>query len=1495
MARTLFKIASIFSMMISSTLAGRCDVTSWTGSGHDFYDEYVAPNKDQFNCIKYQLDDGTTILEAVAPDSADANGYPTSGGCPAGSHRVKIKGSKGTKRSYFWIENDSNDALRNEIGSLSLTTDFGFLYKDSNNEQKYYQAYLTLSNKATNAFYVLKHTTDWSAASSNVKYRYGSTIGHAQACETPACPLGPMNLGYGSADKIQAEFDNYIEPLKNAGGTQCLTITQDSGVHVLQFKSGVCANTDGEWEVKISSFRKRVALNPVIVQKTEYLVFNTKGITAPVIDWKKEFQHCVASMLHNYRGFTSAASGGYTTWDGQTLENPTPCKIGFKWNDGTSDKYIQWNPQYLMDEMWANNQIKMRYSYRDCEGPDGYNVYYCDQDLHGFWPHQVTTAPTCVPPAWSSFDSAAADPTVSDTTKVNKAKQVANSQVAELGKVPKDETNEQRKAVAAQAIAFRRAAAKRIASAGIVTKTTTFEVELFSDDTEDPPGFVKEVVEMARAKEQKLKYVASVGSNVAEAKTGCTVTLENEATVVMGVGDEVGDWGIMCNPSGANLILLEQKGDDKYDVSCYENATWTNKNTDAEFGDLVSCSDGSEYYVGSIAQTVDASLFPWHGLSVAVPLTHTDPYYDIYLAATTAGSNSMCGPNIDGVVIHNPTPSTVNLGTHKYKLEILKDDAVTWSVDLEGIMNGFQSALICSDIEGGTSISHYFKANAADNIMAYSRSAGGQDAQDEVRLVKGDPATITMTYSKIDIADDATEYHRMLWPVCNDYGAGTDKCFQIFFENNEDEPTRACVDTDHTRTVCAAGEIVSGYIVNDINLCACVPSYHDTPQCLQSNNEHVFNHTCVACPAGTSSQGDAWPQLVDTTCVGVLCAENEYVAGKACTACPAGTTNAAGDDASGANTTCNPTLCLEDEHVVSNVCVTCPTGQGNEVGDDASGDDTDCYCLPGRTGANCDPILCSVNKHVVSHECVVCPPGSTNEAGDDASNVSTICDPVLCGLDEHVVSNECVACPPGTNNTADDDASGTDTVCDPILCLADEYVVNNTCVACDTGDKNDAGDDSSGSNTQCYTPCAESQHVQGGSCVACAAGTTKPAGDNPEGANTDCVPILCLEDQYVESNTCKNCSTGSGAAAGADASGADTGCGCPKDHRVQANACVQCAGGSVRLAGDDTVGNDTDCGCEEDHYLSSATCTECAPGTTRPEGDNPLDGQDTACENIICGENERVAGHACVPCGAELVNKAGDDASGDNTTCYALCLEDHYVSSGACTECAPGTTRPKGDDPEGNNTACEDILCAVDERVAGHACVPCDTGLVNKAGDNASGVNTTCYALCSEDHYVSSGACTECAPGTTRPEGDDPEGGDDTVCEATLCAADEKVVSNACVACDAGQLNDAGDDASGVDTHCYTPCAENEYVQANVCQSCAAGTTRTAGDNPEGNNTACDATLCAADEKVSSHVCVACDAGDKNDAGDDASGANTGCYTPCAENQHVSIPQGCTA
>ena len=65
----------------------------------------------------------------------------------------------------------------------------------------------------------------------------------------------------------------------------------------------------------------------------------------------------------------------------------------------------------------------------------------------------------------------------------------------------------------------------------------------------------------------------------------------------------------------------------------------------------------------------------------------------------------------------------------------------------------------------------------------------------------------------------------------------------------------------------------------------------------------------------------------------------------------------------------------------------------------------------------------------------------------------------------------------------------------------------------------------------------------------------------------------------------------------------------------------------------------------------------CPAGTTNTTGDD-ASGPDTACDPILCGQDEYVASNLCTTCPTDTTNAAGDDASGADTTCDDPCVNN---------------------------------------------------------------------------------------------------------------------------------------------------------------------------------------------------------------------------------------------
>jgi hypothetical protein len=169
-------------------------------------------------------------------------------------------------------------------------------------------------------------------------------------------------------------------------------------------------------------------------------------------------------------------------------------------------------------------------------------------------------------------------------------------------------------------------------------------------------------------------------------------------------------------------------------------------------------------------------------------------------------------------------------------------------------------------------------------------------------------------------------------------------------------------------------------------------------------------------------------------------------------------------------------------------------------------------------------------------------------------------------------------------------------------------------------------------------------------------------------------------------------------------------------------------------------------------------------------GMTPFDSGHDPIEPVLCLENEYVLEHLCEPCPAGTTNPAGDDASGEDTTCDAtLCDADQYVLSNVCEACPAGSTNAAEDDASGSDTNCDATLCGTDQYVLSNACETCPAGSTNLAGDNASTSDTGCDAtLCSTDQYVLNHLCTPCSGSDTNVAGDDASG-TNTACDPDAC------------------------------------------------------------------------------------------------------------------------------
>ena len=80
-------------------------------------------------------------------------------------------------------------------------------------------------------------------------------------------------------------------------------------------------------------------------------------------------------------------------------------------------------------------------------------------------------------------------------------------------------------------------------------------------------------------------------------------------------------------------------------------------------------------------------------------------------------------------------------------------------------------------------------------------------------------------------------------------------------------------------------------------------------------------------------------------------------------------------------------------------------------------------------------------------------------------------------------------------------------------------------------------------------------------------------------------------------------------------------------------------------------------------------------------------------------------------------------SNNDETAAPVLCAVDQYVSSNVCVGCLGGSTNDAGDDPSGDDTTC---ACAENQFVFSNGCSDCGDEETNIAGNPVPGQNTFC-------------------------------------------------------------------------------------------------------------------------------------------------------------------------
>ena len=514
------------------------------------------------------------------------------------------------------------------------------------------------------------------------------------------------------------------------------------------------------------------------------------------------------------------------------------------------------------------------------------------------------------------------------------------------------------------------------------------------------------------------------------------------------------------------------------------------------------------------------------------------------------------------------------------------------------------------------------------------------------------------------------------------------------------------------------------------------------------------------CICGEGFNGDGY------TCVdaNLPCLTNERVSAGSCVPCETGQINEAGDFPNGTNTTCEYAPCTLNvtTGLLTDASIGCMIGAASGTYGNCA-----CACTDGFSGQFCDE--CALGFGFDGSDCLEC----VSPYASDTTLYSESCHKQTCGVNKRLASVfdtntldeavNCEACPAGMESNA------SSLVCTDILCAENEKVSANVCEACPIGKINAVGNSASGNDTNCEDIICTSDLTPStltNSSIGCVFGSVI-------GIYGGCA---CVCSNGFTGQFCDQCALGFGS------DGSDCfACISPFASDTSGlEACQeQTCGVNKRLASVfDTTTLD-----------EAVNCEDCPAGM---ESDNTS----IVCTDILCAEDEKVSGNACVACPAGKINAAGNSAAGNNTNCNEMspCQDDEYVSSNACVTCAAGTTNVAGNLRSGSDTSCVSIVCGADEYVLNNVCTACGAGSTNDAGDQAAG--------------------------------------NDTTCEPTLCLVDEFVSSHVCTPCESGLNSNAGFDASGADTVCVTACLEGFVVESNICVQCPANFSSDAGLNP---------------------------------------------------------------
>ena len=334
----------------------------------------------------------------------------------------------------------------------------------------------------------------------------------------------------------------------------------------------------------------------------------------------------------------------------------------------------------------------------------------------------------------------------------------------------------------------------------------------------------------------------------------------------------------------------------------------------------------------------------------------------------------------------------------------------------------------------------------------------------------------------------------------------------------------------------------------------------------------------------------------------------------------------------------------------------------------------------------------------------------------------------------------------------------------------------------------------SNSNGECYctttliapgvTPTSTSSHTQ--------TDVSKPAPPPATGDITDCKdttacnanPDADIADDslcnYPQQNyNCEGVCTANtdcaGTCGGDDSTCADA-CGVPNgDGSSCADACGVPNGSNQPGIGKYCDGN------------GESPITTCDSAEGLQEDQAPTATSDRTCKPILCGENEKVVGHQCQPCGQGFTSDADAYASGGDTQC--LCAAGKGVHDGICRDCV---------NKEANADTTVDAPC-VDQTC------PAGFGVVADGFDNAlEHDNLDNCENCIDIYgplYISPGVSGVCQLDTDQdgdPDATDPDDDGDGVADASDAFPKDPSESVDTDSDGTGNNADSDDDGDGV-------------------------------------------------------------------------------------------------